>query len=56
MPIVDAQIHVWGGGLPSQRAHRQVTAFTTAELPWLSEPARIMGQAVCAWWGWERPA
>ncbi len=31
MQIVDAQIHLWGSGLPSNRAHRQVTAFTTAE-------------------------
>jgi predicted TIM-barrel fold metal-dependent hydrolase len=31
MPIVDAQIHLWGSGLPSNLAHRQVTAFTTEE-------------------------
>src|SRR5690242_8381146 len=31
MRIVDAQIHVWGSGLPSNQAHRQVTAFTTEE-------------------------
>jgi predicted TIM-barrel fold metal-dependent hydrolase len=31
MQIVDAQIHLWGSGLPSNLAHRQVTAFTTAE-------------------------
>jgi len=31
MQIVDAQIHVWGSGLPSNRAHRQVTAFPTEE-------------------------
>src|SRR2546428_12094598 len=31
MQIVDAQIHVWGSGLPSNQAHRQVTAFTTEE-------------------------
>ena len=90
MPIVDAQIHVWGSGLPSKLAHGQVTAFPTEEavglmdeggvdaavihtkmpcswrqcltmfteeLPWLSEQdqALIMGQAVCAWWGWDRP-
>jgi hypothetical protein len=30
----------------------------TEELPWLSEEDKtlIMGQAVCAWWGWNRPA
>ncbi len=31
MQIVDAQIHVWGSGLPSNAAHRQVTSFTTEE-------------------------
>jgi predicted TIM-barrel fold metal-dependent hydrolase len=31
MQIVDAQIHVWGSGLPSNLAHRQVTAFPTEE-------------------------
>jgi predicted TIM-barrel fold metal-dependent hydrolase len=31
MRIVDAQIHLWGSGLPSNMAHRQVTAFTAEE-------------------------
>ena len=31
MQIVDAQIHLWGSGLPSNLAHRQVTAFTPEE-------------------------
>lgn len=31
MTIVDAQIHLWGSGLPSNQAHRQVTAFSAAE-------------------------
>ena len=31
MRIVDAQIHLWGSGLPSNLSHRQVTAFTPAE-------------------------
>ena len=31
MQIVDAQIHLWGSGLPSNLSHRQVTAFTTEE-------------------------
>ena len=31
MRIVDAQIHLWGNGLPSNIAHRQVTAFATEE-------------------------
>ena len=36
---------------------RQCVTMFTEELPWLSEPdkALIMGQAVCAWWGWHRP-
>jgi predicted TIM-barrel fold metal-dependent hydrolase len=28
---VDAQIHIWSGGLPGNQAHRQVTEFTAAE-------------------------
>ena len=31
MRIVDAQIHLWRSGLPSNLAHRQVTSFTTEE-------------------------
>ena len=31
MKIVDAQIHLWESGLPSNMAHRQVTSFTAAE-------------------------
>ena len=31
MKIIDAQIHLWGSGLPSNQAHRQVTAFTASE-------------------------
>src|SRR5271163_611338 len=31
MQIVDAQIHIWGSGLPSNQAHRQVTSFSAAE-------------------------
>ncbi|HZT88723.1 MAG TPA: amidohydrolase family protein [Stellaceae bacterium] len=31
MQIVDAQIHLWGSGLPSNLSHRQVTSFTPAE-------------------------
>ena len=29
--ITDAQIHVWGSGLPSNAAHRQVTRYDTEE-------------------------
>lgn len=31
MQIVDAQIHLWGQGLPSNMAHWQVTSFTTEQ-------------------------
>jgi predicted TIM-barrel fold metal-dependent hydrolase len=31
MQIIDAQIHTWGSGLPSNPSHRQVTHFTPAE-------------------------
>ena len=31
MQIVDAQIHTWGTGLPSNPSHRQVTHFTPEE-------------------------
>ena len=31
MRIVDAQIHTWGSGLPSNMSHRQVTHFTPEE-------------------------
>jgi predicted TIM-barrel fold metal-dependent hydrolase len=31
MQIVDAQIHTWGTGLPSNLSHRQITHFTPAE-------------------------
>jgi predicted TIM-barrel fold metal-dependent hydrolase len=32
MQIVDAQIHLWGTGLPSNLSHRQVTHFTPEEV------------------------
>jgi predicted TIM-barrel fold metal-dependent hydrolase len=31
MQIVDAQIHLWGAGLPSNRSHWQITHFTPEE-------------------------
>src|SRR6266705_2086686 len=31
MQIVDAQVHIWAGGKPSNPNHRQVPAFTAAE-------------------------
>ena len=41
MQIVDAQIHLWGSGLPSNMAHRQVTAFTTAQAVGLMDEGGI---------------
>ena len=38
MKIVDAQIHLWGNGLPTNPAHRQVPHFTAEEC--LKEMAR----------------
>ena len=37
---------------------RQCVTMFTEELPWLSDQDKrlIMGQALCAWWGWERAA
>jgi predicted TIM-barrel fold metal-dependent hydrolase len=38
MQIVDAQIHLWGSGLPSNLSHRQVTHFTPEEaIPLMDE-------------------
>ena len=38
MRIVDAQIHLWGSGLPSNQSHRQVTHFTPEEaIPLMDE-------------------
>ena len=32
MLIVDAQVHIWATGLPTNPAHRQITSFTAADL------------------------
>ena len=58
MNVVDAQIHLWGSGLPSNAAHWKVTSFSTEELPWLfgRDLELVMGQSICEWWGWERAA
>ena len=36
---------------------RQCVTMFTEELSWLSEPDKrlIMGDALCTWWGWDRP-
>ena len=37
--------------------HQCVTMFTE-ELPWLkaADLPQVMGEAICAWWGWKRTA
>ena len=37
---------------------RQCVTMFTEELPWLSEADKrlVMGEALCAWWGWNRAA
>ena len=32
MLIVDAQVHIWGKGLPTNPSHRQITSFTADDL------------------------
>jgi predicted TIM-barrel fold metal-dependent hydrolase len=41
MQFIDAQIHLWGSGLPSNPAHRQVTAFTADEALALMDEAAV---------------
>jgi predicted TIM-barrel fold metal-dependent hydrolase len=41
MQIVDAQIHTWGSGLPSNLSHRQVTHFTPQEAIALMDEAGV---------------
>ena len=37
---------------------RQCVTMFTEQLSWLSEPDKrlVMGEALCAWWGWQRSA
>ena len=32
MLIVDSQVHIWGQGLPTNPAHRQITSFSKDDL------------------------
>lgn len=41
MQITDAQIHVWGTGLPSNQSHWQVTSFTASEAITLMDEAGV---------------
>ena len=46
MQIVDAQIHLWGSGLPSNMAHRQVTSFTAAEAIGMMDEAGVAAAVI----------
>src|SRR5215468_8891231 len=46
MEIVDAQIHLWGSGLPSNLSHRQVTAFTPEEAIALMDEGGVDGAVI----------
>jgi predicted TIM-barrel fold metal-dependent hydrolase len=41
MSIVDAQIHLWGSGLPSNPSHRQVTSFSAVEAIGMMDEAGV---------------
>ena len=41
MQIVDAQIHVWGSGMPGNQAHWQISSFTTEEAVKMMEAAGV---------------
>lgn len=41
MNIIDAQIHLWGSGWPSNQAHWQVSSFTTDEAVMLMDAAGV---------------
>jgi hypothetical protein len=49
MLIVDAQIHLWNAGNPTNANHRQVPAYLKDDALEL-----VMGRAVCDWLGWKR--
>jgi predicted TIM-barrel fold metal-dependent hydrolase len=46
MQIIDAQIHLWGTGLPSNLSHRQVTHFTPEEAVALMDEAGVDGAVI----------
>ena len=46
MQIIDAQIHVWGSGLPSNPSHWQVTSFTTEQAVKLMDEAGVHGAVI----------
>ena len=46
MQIIDAQIHLWGSGLPSNMAHRQVTSFTPETAVQMMDEAGVDGAVI----------
>jgi predicted TIM-barrel fold metal-dependent hydrolase len=46
MQIIDAQIHTWGSGLPSNASHIQVTHFTPAEAIALMDEGGVDGAVI----------
>jgi predicted TIM-barrel fold metal-dependent hydrolase len=46
MQIVDAQIHLWGSGLPSNQSHIQVTHFTPEEAIPLMDAAGVAAAVI----------
>lgn len=46
MQIIDAQIHTWGAGLPSNAAHWQITSFTPREAVALMDAAGVHGAVI----------
>lgn len=46
MQIIDAQIHVWGSGLPSNPSHWQVTSFTTDQAVKMMDEAGVHGAVI----------
>ena len=46
MQIIDAQIHTWGTGLPSNAAHWQITSFTPREAIALMDEAGVDGAVI----------
>ena len=46
MQIIDAQIHTWGTGLPSNAAHWQITSFTPGEAVALMDEAGVDGAVI----------
>jgi predicted TIM-barrel fold metal-dependent hydrolase len=46
MQIIDAQIHTWGSGLPSNAAHWQITSFTPREAIALMDEGGVDGAVI----------